>query len=275
MPSPGHLHRQRGYFRLVQRVPLSIWLHRRWRRSERVTFSQFALSSVQLTPTFGDSCVQATGLSCVDHPCVHGTCVDAAGQTPAFTCTCNSGYSGTLCDRLTDACAANPCQNGGQCIAQGTGYTCNCPREWTGPTCTQPVEECGGRLRAPSGVIVFPTNGGGSVAMSGRDFPITRDFVTNRCLRTRPRLRLGHRRLLKQSSEHHVPALPFRTRLWIHLLRLRANQRRRQRSGPEAGAFVWHGNSGADRDQPQPSVHLVPQRRQRRRRRLPTVLERN
>jgi hypothetical protein len=32
---------------------------------------------------------------CNPDPCTHGQCV-ASGET--YTCTCNSGYSGTICD---------------------------------------------------------------------------------------------------------------------------------------------------------------------------------
>jgi hypothetical protein len=38
-------------------------------------------------------------------------------------------------DTTTDPCDANPCLNGGGCMASGSGYTCNCAVGFSGPTC--------------------------------------------------------------------------------------------------------------------------------------------
>ncbi len=32
-------------------------------------------------------------------------------------------------------CANNPCRNGGTCLLNGNGFTCNCPANFFGPTC--------------------------------------------------------------------------------------------------------------------------------------------
>ena len=32
-----------------------------------------------------------------------------------YTCTCETGYTGTDCDMNIDDCDPNPCQNGGTC----------------------------------------------------------------------------------------------------------------------------------------------------------------
>jgi len=34
-----------------------------------------------------------------------------------------------------DECASNPCQDGGSCIDQINGYTCNCSNSTTGVNC--------------------------------------------------------------------------------------------------------------------------------------------
>jgi len=46
----------------------------------------------------GLECVPAAG--CADSPCIHGTCRPGTGDD--FTCDCDTGYAGALCDR----CAA-------------------------------------------------------------------------------------------------------------------------------------------------------------------------
>ena len=109
-----------------------------------------------------NGCVQTSGLTCSANPCVHGSCLPStSGQEPLFTCQCNSGYIGTLCDQLASACALQPCQNGGTCTdTPGGGYTCHCDQSWTGTTCSQAIEECGGRFSDPIGSIRFPMNGG-------------------------------------------------------------------------------------------------------------------
>ena len=38
-----------------------------------------------------------------------------------FTCRCNPGYAGRLCDRKIDECKVNPCENGGTCEELGYG----------------------------------------------------------------------------------------------------------------------------------------------------------
>ena len=46
-------------------------------------------------------------------------------------------------DQLSlDACAVNPCRNGGSCIDTFQGFACQCTDNWEGATCEQDVNEC-------------------------------------------------------------------------------------------------------------------------------------
>ena len=53
-----------------------------------------------------------------------GTCSNGS-------CSCPTGYSGTLCETKKDPCANVTCQNGGTC---NNGY-CNCPTGYSGTYC--------------------------------------------------------------------------------------------------------------------------------------------
>ncbi|XP_061166796.1 uncharacterized protein LOC133175702 [Saccostrea echinata] len=44
--------------------------------------------------------VKSIGMSCVDHPCVFGKCVDT---NTSYWCECQTGFNGTNCDQIIDA----------------------------------------------------------------------------------------------------------------------------------------------------------------------------
>lgn len=49
---------------------------------------------------------------------------------------CRPGFTGPRCETITDICLAqDPCENGGQCQANGTSFVCNCPIHFTGDHC--------------------------------------------------------------------------------------------------------------------------------------------
>ncbi|CAG2198032.1 unnamed protein product [Mytilus edulis] len=61
---------------------------------------------------------------CASTPCQNGgTCADLINR---YTCTCDSGYTGILCDENYDECSSNPCQYDGTCTDIINGYACNC-----------------------------------------------------------------------------------------------------------------------------------------------------
>jgi hypothetical protein len=62
---------------------------------------------------------QVNSNECASSPCKQGVCLDGVNS---FTCVCNFGYTGALCDTLIDNCATNPCKNGGICLNKVGAY---------------------------------------------------------------------------------------------------------------------------------------------------------
>jgi len=50
---------------------------------------------------------------CKSHECVHGTCKDGVNN---YTCDCQPGYEGEMCDKETRVCPAGQFACGGRCI---------------------------------------------------------------------------------------------------------------------------------------------------------------
>ena len=72
---------------------------------------------------------------CVSSPCLNGTCKN---EIPGFSCSCNPGYSGILCNADINECFSSPCFPGVQCYDEVNGYQCGpCPKGYngTGETC--------------------------------------------------------------------------------------------------------------------------------------------
>nr|CAB3249251.1 Gla4 gamma-carboxyglutamic acid protein 4 [Phallusia mammillata] len=75
---------------------------------------------------------------CKSSPCVHGRCFDGLNS---FSCTCTFGWSGDLCDVISDACSSKPCVNG-DCYVSGSSYSCTCNPGYTGQHCDVDINEC-------------------------------------------------------------------------------------------------------------------------------------
>ena len=69
-----------------------------------------------------------------------GECIDGLGEE--FTCVCQEGWTGELCEENIDECQENPCQNDGHCMDLVGDYQCVCPLTWTGRQCEERVEQC-------------------------------------------------------------------------------------------------------------------------------------
>ncbi len=65
-------------------------------------------------------------------------CLQVSGSN--FVCSCEQGYTGSLCESDINECASNPCRNGGTCTDQVNGYICQCPVSHTGPNCEQETQ---------------------------------------------------------------------------------------------------------------------------------------
>ena len=59
---------------------------------------------------------------------------------PNFTCKCQSGFTGALCETDLNFCQPDTCQNGGTCV-EGIGLTtsCRCEAGFTGQDCSNTV----------------------------------------------------------------------------------------------------------------------------------------
>lgn len=61
------------------------------------------------------------------------------------TCTCQAGYTGTLCDENVDECSqqdTSPCQNGGTCVDTEGSFNCTCPMGYQGNRCEEEENVC-------------------------------------------------------------------------------------------------------------------------------------
>ena len=67
-------------------------------------------------------------------------------KPPIYTCICASGWTGVHCEvqAVDDACAPEPCQNGGNCTSLlNNDYACTCPDEFSGQNCSVRVSKKG------------------------------------------------------------------------------------------------------------------------------------
>ncbi|XP_045200864.2 sushi, von Willebrand factor type A, EGF and pentraxin domain-containing protein 1-like isoform X2 [Mercenaria mercenaria] len=76
--------------------------------------------------------------ACLSSPCNGHICTN--GQD-SFTCTCQSGWSGTTCTVQPDFCIDNDCKNNATCFSGDTNYTCICLPGYSGTFCeVSPVD---------------------------------------------------------------------------------------------------------------------------------------
>ncbi len=75
---------------------------------------------------------------CDSKPCSNNS--DCTSSHSGFTCTCQTGFTGTTCNQITNSyingCYRNPCLHGGVCsLNDNSSYKCTCPNGYTGNQC--------------------------------------------------------------------------------------------------------------------------------------------
>ncbi|XP_044765426.1 agrin-like isoform X2 [Coccinella septempunctata] len=77
---------------------------------------------------------------CNANPCLNGTCVDL--ENNLFSCKCNDGFTGRVCNKFLNTCFSNPCFEGATCSEIGQDdYICKCPPERAGHRCEIDIRE--------------------------------------------------------------------------------------------------------------------------------------
>ena len=79
-----------------------------------------------------------------------------------WECHCQVGYEGKKCERPTDECAANPCQNNAICVDLHNDYECDCSGTgYTGRHCDVDINECEFTVPVCRNNATCRNNGGG------------------------------------------------------------------------------------------------------------------
>ncbi|XP_077973714.1 sushi, von Willebrand factor type A, EGF and pentraxin domain-containing protein 1-like isoform X2 [Styela clava] len=77
---------------------------------------------------------------CFAKPCKNSASCSGHGTT--FTCTCQPGYSGDVCEIDIDECSLHICAEGSTCIDEINGFSCECAPGYEGEYCRIETDEC-------------------------------------------------------------------------------------------------------------------------------------
>ncbi|XP_041457514.1 uncharacterized protein LOC121409671 [Lytechinus variegatus] len=84
---------------------------------------------------FNGSCQTTTEVvhPCFNNPCTNGGTCVEDGE--GFTCQCPSGFQGTTCQTVVNSCSSHTCLNGATCEEGTEGAICQCPFGYEGIHC--------------------------------------------------------------------------------------------------------------------------------------------
>jgi len=77
---------------------------------------------------------------CSDGPCKNNGECVANGS--GYTCVCAPGWTGDDCTTEYSACSSDPCQNSGTCLPDGNDFLCQCSLGFAGDLCEMTVTQC-------------------------------------------------------------------------------------------------------------------------------------
>lgn len=69
----------------------------------------------------GKLCELERGDACASNPCRNGGSCRKSPDSFSFFCLCRAGYRGNHCEAVTDSCRPNPCLYGGLCVGEKPG----------------------------------------------------------------------------------------------------------------------------------------------------------
>jgi len=81
-------------------------------------------------------------LACLGEPCLHGLCIDHTNSSEGYSCFCENGFTGYLCQTNWNECWSNPCLHGGLCTDGIGAYKCACLPGYAGVDCEVNINEC-------------------------------------------------------------------------------------------------------------------------------------
>ncbi len=85
--------------------------------------------------------VSTGGSVCDPNPCDNGGECVPVGN--GFTCVCPPGFMGDFCEVVDeDPCDPNPCENEGTCTVGADGAVCECAAGFEGAVCEDEIDEC-------------------------------------------------------------------------------------------------------------------------------------